>query len=375
MRAPPKLGLQLPGCAVRAALLLVLALGIAAAQKLPPPTRLWSVGPLTKGEPAMGVSFGRGAASATGPYVNSQTASVFAATRSVVFAGDRIVIASMLGLRKVEGTGTTEEVYQLLSLDSKTGKVKDARQISTFASLDVFATDDGHVIVSGKSVLRLTPSLKDAGRFEYGAAGFRSGRVQNMSPDGSTLGLETNPGFELLDARTLKATRLTADPADDDSVSRRGFVTSDVLWSRDYPKDVSFVTYTDAAGEHLLYHGRCGGRPQFLSDELILEPGCKRPLILDIRGNIVKKLSVKGGFSYAGVSQNGKRFALQVASFTGMHLVKREKFVICSTGTWKPVAEVTPGQLPQEQSWTAFSPDGSLFVVGSPIKLTLYRLP
>jgi hypothetical protein len=28
-----------------------------------------------------------------------------------------------------------------------------------------------------------------------------------------------------------------------------------------------------------------------------------------------------------------------------------------------------------KQSWTAFSPDGSMFVVGSPLKLTLFRLP
>ena len=32
-------------------------------------------------------------------------------------------------------------------------------------------------------------------------------------------------------------------------------------------------------------------------------------------------------------------------------------------------------QIPEAQSWTAFSPDGSLFVVGSPLKLTPYRLP
>jgi hypothetical protein len=39
------------------------------------------------------------------------------------------------------------------------------------------------------------------------------------------------------------------------------------------------------------------------------------------------------------------------------------------------IAEAAPAQLPEAQSWTAFSPDGTLFVVGSPLKLTLYRLP
>ncbi len=35
---------------------------------------------------------------------------------------------------------------------------------------------------------------------------------------------------------------------------------------------------------------------------------------------------------------------------------------------------VTPNEDAEQQSWTAFSPDGLMFVVGSPLKLTLYRL-
>jgi hypothetical protein len=58
-----------------------------------------------------------------------------------------------------------------------------------------------------------------------------------------------------------------------------------------------------------------------------------------------------------------------------MHSLKKERFVIYSVDTWEPVAEVTPDALAEEQSWTAFSPGGSLFVVGSPLKLTLYLLP
>ena len=116
-------------------------------------------------------------------------------------------------------------------------------------------------------------------------------------------------------------------------------------------------------------------RPQFLSDILVLEPGCKNPLIFDTQGNLVKTLSAKGEFSYAGVSQNGKRFALQVASFSGMHSLTHERFVIHSTETWEPVTEVTPDEPAEEQSWTTFSPDGSMFVADSPLKLTLYRLP
>jgi hypothetical protein len=358
------------GARVASLLIICSALGFAQDAKLPPATLVWSAGPLTKSEPVMGIAFGSRGATITGPHVNSQTGSIFAATRSVVFAGDRIVLASMVGTRQVEGANALEEIYQLLSLDAKTGETKDVREIPAFGSLAVFATNDAHVIVSGHSVLRLTSDLKDDVSFDYQATGHKFGRVQNASPDGSTLGNATSPGFELVGSQTLKATELTIDPAVDTSVSSKGFVTDNVHWIGDDSKDTGFITYTDATGQHLLYHGKCGGRPQFLTDDLVLEPGCKNPLILDIRGNLVRTLSVRGAFSYAGVSQNGKRLALQLT-----HSAKEERFAIYSVKTGEPVSELIAGQPGEEQSWTAFSPDGSMFVVGSPLKLTLYQLP
>lgn len=349
-------------------ILLLGSISLCFAQKATQPTRIWSVGPLMKSAPVMGISFGAGGATVTGPHVDSQTGSIFAATRSVIFAGDRIVFASIVGM-------TPKQDYQLLSLDIKTGEIKDSRELVDFGVRAIFTTNDAHVIVSGSTVLRLTPNLKDDGSFDYHATGHKFGRVQCVSPDGSTLGNATSPGYELIDVQTLKSKTLTATGVVDTSVSSKGFVTDNVLWRRDYPKDFGYVTYTDSSGEHLLYHGKCGGRPQFLTDDLILEPGCKNPLIVDIHGNLVKTLPLNDSFSYAGVSQNGKRFALQSGIFSGEHTLKQEHFVIYSLETWEPVAEVTPDVPGEEQSWTAFSPDGSMFVVGSPLKLTLYRLP
>ncbi len=62
---------------------------ISFAQKLPSPTPVWSVGPLAKGEPVMGIAFGAKGATFSGPRVDSQTGSIFLATRSIAFAGDR----------------------------------------------------------------------------------------------------------------------------------------------------------------------------------------------------------------------------------------------------------------------------------------------
>jgi hypothetical protein len=61
---------------------------------------------------------------------------------------------------------------------------------------------------------------------------------------------------------------------------------------------------------------------------------------------------------------------LQVATYSSDHSIKRERFVIYSVDKRDSIAEVAPPQLPEAQSWTAFSPDGCLFVVGAPLKLT-----
>ncbi len=356
----------------------VLLLGLVAsgfAQKLPKPKRVWSVGPLTKSQPAMGIAFGAGGATVTGPRMDTQTSSVFAATRSVAFAGDRIVLASKVGARNVEDAKVPEQVYQLLSLDVQTGEVKDTREISAFGSLQVFATNDAHVIISGRTVMRFTPDLKDAGSFDYYARGHKHGNVENISPDGSALGNATSPGLELVDARTLTATTLTDRPIVPTSVSSKAVVSDSPWWIQDYPKEKSFVTLTDDKGQHLIFHGDCGGRPQFLSNARVLTASCKIARILDTQGNILKTIVLHDPISFAGVSQDGKRFALQVASFSDAHSVKHERFAVYSVDTGEPVVEVTPDELAEQQSWTAFSPDGSMIVVGSPLKLTLYRLP
>lgn len=278
-------------------------------------------------------------------------------------------------MRRIENRPAPEEVYQLVSLDVATGEVKDHREVVAFASLPIFATNDQRVVVAGPSLLRLTPDLKDVGSFDYKEHGYKYGNVENISPDGTTLGSPTSPGFDLLDSQNFKLTHLTSDPAVDTSVNNAGFVTDNVHWIGDYPKDIGFVTYVDGSGQHLIYHGKCGGRPQFLTNDVVLEPGCKKPMLIDTKGNFLRSVDVNGAFSFAGVSQNGKRFALQVASFPGMHSVKKEQFVIYSVETGERIAEITPEETADEQSWTAFSPDGSEFVVGSALRLTLFRLP
>src|SRR6266446_3208671 len=67
-----------------------------------------------------------------------------------------------------------------------------------------------------------------------------------------------------------------------------------------------------------------------------------------------QEITLDDPVSFAGVSQDGKRFALQVATYSSDHSIKRERFVIYSVDKGDSIAEVAPPQLPEAQSWTAF---------------------
>lgn len=56
-----------------AAVLLLGSVAAGFAQKLPKPTRIWSVGPLTKSQPVRGIAFGSEGATLTGPRLDTQT--------------------------------------------------------------------------------------------------------------------------------------------------------------------------------------------------------------------------------------------------------------------------------------------------------------
>lgn len=337
------------------------------AQKPGRPERLWVVGPLTHIAQTE-------AAKLSGPSPELiQTGTAEAATRSVVFSGHRVVLVADLGLQQRQGQTTPVDVTELISLDAATGAVKNTREFTNLGTARLFATDDAHVILAGTNVFRLTPDLRDAGTFDPHANGHKHGRIRNISPSGSTLGYATEPGFELVDAHTLQPAPLSNAAIDDTSVSSKGVLTDNLVWTG-FPLD-DVTDYIDTAGDHHLYHGRCGESPVFLTDDLVLEQGCKDPLILNLEGETIRTLALKLPWSYAGVSQNGNRFALQIQRPGTLFSSWVESFEIYSVATDERVAEVKPERLPLEQSWTAFSPDGHLFVVGSLLKLALYRLP
>jgi len=301
------------------------------------------------------------------------TSSSYNARRQVIFAGDRILVSFDAAPAAYEGKQPMA-TYRLLSLDVQTGQVLSSKEfLGKWGDIPMlYATADGHGILQHGSLKLLNPDLTDLGvSFEPS-----HGRVGQMSPDGSTMAWETFPGSTLLDSRTLTPLPQHLDESVPTSVSKRGVLTDNVYWYGKYPNDRMFVTLTDAAGKHLLFHGACGGRPEFLTDEKVIVAGCDKVRVIDIHGNLLRETkTMEGHATFAGVSRNGKRFAVEFNEVRGdPPMPLYDHFVIYDTETAEPIATIRVTDLPEYYSWSALSPDGDMFAVGSPDNLSLYDL-
>lgn len=188
---------------------------------------------------------------------------------------------------------------------------------------------------------------------------------------------EKTADWTLLDSSNLKPIRHFDQTPAGHSFTRNGFLRDDVLWLGQYPKDEAFVTLTNETGEHLLFHGDCGGDSNFLTDDKILLTGCDTLRIIDISGELLGETIVEeGNPTFAGVSQDGRRFAVEFNESGGdPPSLLYDLFEIFDTETLKPVAIIRLTDLPEGYAWSAFSPDGTLFAAGTPTSLGLYRIP
>ena len=302
------------------------------------------------------------------------TNSDFAATRRAIIAGDRIDVVLDVG-PTVFVDGRPKGTYRLLSLDLKSGKVMNQQDVSDYRIPDIYTTDDEHAIVGQFSLRRLNPDLTPAGEHftENG-----HGRTIQISPDGSTLAHETAPGTELLDSHTLLPTGTRLSESVPTAVSRNAVVTDNVHWIGQHPQDSDFVTLVDKGGEHLIYHGQCSGRPAFLDDTKVLVTGCGKLTILDVAGHAPKEANLQSKVGeFAGVSRDGSRFAIVSSEWSegDPPQIRSESFTIYSSATAKPLATIRSKVLPERRSWSAFSKDGHLFVMGSSARLSLFSIP
>lgn len=177
------------------------------------------------------------------------TGSEFDATRHLAFAGDRVVAIYESALAPYQGKQPMAE-YALVSLDLQTGRTVNEKHFighwGTTPSL--YANRNGNVVIADRNLDELHPDLTNsASHFEVSR-----GRVEQMSPDGSTMAWETTPGITLIDASTLIPTINRLDFGVAGSMSRDAVLTNNISWPVAFPKDHSFVTLIDSNGQHLI---------------------------------------------------------------------------------------------------------------------------
>ena len=305
-----------------------------------------------------------------GTWEDVNTGSEFAATRQLAFARDRLVAVYESRSAPYQGKQPMAE-YVLVSLDLQAGAVRNQRRFIGLwgATPSLYTASNGNPILADSSLTELKGYLPDAGPH----FALSRGRVEQMSPDGTTMAWETTPGITLVDASALTPMGTHLDADVDTAVSQDAVLTDNISWPRAYPKDHSFVTLIDTQGEHLIFHGECAGRPSFLTNELILIGGVA---VLDRQGHLVRKVDVPVNARFAGVSQNGKRFAVVVSESRGdPSVVLFEHFLLFDTETGRSLGMVRTEHMPANQTWSAFSPDGTLFASGDATALSLYQVP
>jgi hypothetical protein len=308
------------------------------------------------------------------PWQSMNTGSSFESRRHMVFAGNKLLASYYVSMAASDGHQPMSN-YRLVSIDLGTGAIVSSRDLQgKWAAMPIlYVTKGGQAVLSHGDLKLLKPDLSEAGpAFVPGR-----GRVSHISPDGSTMAWETTPGSTLIDAETLTALPQHLSESTPTSVSKQAVLTDNIYWIKDYPNDHAFVTLTDEKGQHLLFHGACGGGPEFLSDDKVILAGCGKIRIIDTSGRILRETeSGDGSATFAGVSQNGQRFAVEFSEVRGDPPAPLyDHFIIYDAETARAVAMVRVGELPEYNAWAAFSADGKYFAAGTPNELTLYRIP
>jgi len=302
-----------------------------------------------------------------------QTGSVFASQRSAVIAGDRVV-AIFPSQPEISRGGRPVVSYRMVSLDLTTGRVKVDKQVEGQSLPYLFATDDGHIDYGRSSLIRVNPDLSETGdRFAE-----TEGRISAISPDGSTLAHWSEQGTEIVNADSLSASGGLIRGPEPAAVSKSMLLIDDLRWAGEFPQDFSFVVLLDRNRPHLLYHGKCGGRPEFLADDKLLFIGCGKATIMDTAGKVLKEIALAGGHGwFAGVSRDGSRFALVASEYptADPSYEAGALITVYDAASFEPLATVATEPGSGKRPWTAFAQDGHLFLSGDPDKLTLYRIP
>lgn len=146
--------------------------------------------------------------------------------------------------------------------------------------------------------------------------------------------------------------------------------------------------HSDSHGK-LLFDGESGTTviAQFPDDTIYIHPlGNERALVTGghqfslfrADGTLIStETFLREGVNFAALSSDHHRFAMAVYLWGvgDPSYLEEEKIIVYDADTGKTVVAIPSAPLPQQQSWAALSPHGTLLAIGAQNTLRLFRLP
>ena len=306
----------------------------------------------------------------------SQVQSKFLSTRLAVFTGDGRIVAVTVGPPQTTNQGQVVTPACLLSFDAMTGKLV-AKKTLTESHVLLFPTATDRVILVTKQAVLLNSDLSETGiNFD-----FPSGRIQHISPDGTTLAWERRakdePGMRMLDTNTLKPTGVDLSERTPSTITSKSAATTNAVWNQgDEAHRRGSITTQQGATPLTLANCKGAFTVNFLTDDKMLITCSDSFRVQDLQGHIISEHTFPGKeVNYGGVARNGTRFVVVIEkrSKSDPWPISDEEHLLYDVDG-KVVIATIPVSKGSDGTWTAVSTNGELILLGSPEGLFVYRV-
>lgn len=305
-----------------------------------------------------------------------EVASQFQSTRLAVFANEGRIVVATAGPPQKSSDGQIVTPTCLLAFEAASGKLV-AKQTTGASRFLLFSTAEGRIILVTKEAVLLNSDLGETGvSFD-----FPSGRIQHISPDGTTSAWERRakdePGMRMLDTKTLKPTGVDLRERTPSSITSKYAASTNAIWNQmDQAHKRGSITTQEGASPLFLPNCPKAFAVNFLTDQTMLVTCTDSFRVQNLQGHIIFEQSFLGKeVRYGGVSRNGKRFVLimEKRSKSDPWPTSDEEHLVFDVERKQVVATV-PVQQSAEGTWSAISPDGDLLLSGSTDGVFVYRL-
>lgn len=305
-----------------------------------------------------------------------EVASQFQSTRLAVFPDENRIVVVTAGPPQKSSSGQLVISTCLLAFEATSGKLV-AKQTPQAYRFLLFPTATGRIIFVTKEAILLNSDLRETGvSFDL-----PSGRIQHVSPDGTTLAWERRakdePGMRMLDTNTLKPTGVDLSERTPSTITSKYAASTNAIWNQmDQAHRRGSLTTQEGAKPLFLPNCTKAFAVNFLTDEKMLITCSDSFQVQDLQGHIISEHSFPGKeVRYGGVSRNGKRFVLVLnrRSKSDPWPTSDEEHLVYDLDR-KDIVATVPMQHSSDGTWSAISPNGDLLLTGSPDALFVYRI-